>query len=342
MNSPIQKLQAAVIGCGRMGRLHAERLHDDGRAQVTAIFDEHRAAAERLRDELAPAAAVYATFEELLERAHVDAAVICTPTTFHFDQALACRRELQSHVLCEKPLADTRERIVALVEESRRDGLMFSVAYQRRHWAVYKTLRSELLSGRWGHVRSIVSHNAERWQQTIGGTWRDDPVSNPGGFVGDAGGHKIDIVVHLTDLAPVDVFARSEFCGSRVEIVTMATVQLSRGIPLSIDFVGNAESFAEDLHIQCSEGDLMLRRGRLWTARENQFHRLEPQFSDSNPVQGFLNTLIDGAINLAPAECALPVFDLTQAILMSGRERRVVPVSGCASFPAQVQPPPHQ
>lgn len=342
MNSPNQRLEFAVIGCGRMGRLHAERLRVDGRGRVVALFDEQRPTAERLRDELAPEAKVHTTFEDLLERARIDAAIICTPTSFHFEQAVACRRELHAHILCEKPLADTRQRTVSLVEESRRGNLLLSVAYQRRHWAVYKTLRSELLSGRWGPIRSIVSHNAERWQQTIGGTWRDDPVLNPGGFIGDAGSHKIDAVFYLTGLVPVDVFARSEFCGSRVEIVTMAAVRLSRGVPLSIDFVGNAESFAEDLHIQCREGDLMLRRGQLWTARENEWRRLESQFSESNPVEAFLNALIDGATNLAPAECAQPVFDLTHAILKSGRECRVVPIPDCDAPPDPVRPPLRQ
>jgi len=42
-----------------------------------------------------------------------------------------------------------------------------------------------------------------------------------------------------------------------------------------------------------------------------------------NPVSGFLDQLLLGTAPLAPPECALPVFDFTQAVLRSGRSGTV-------------------
>ena len=58
-------------------------------------------------------------------------------------------------------------------ELAQAQGRVFSLGYQRRHTALYRTIRREVQSGKWGAVRAVVSHNVENWQQTIGGTWRD-------------------------------------------------------------------------------------------------------------------------------------------------------------------------
>jgi predicted dehydrogenase len=319
-------LRFGIVGCGRMGRLHTERLHADGRGDVVAVCDapEQLPAARSLRDQLAPAAQVYADFEELLQKADLDAAVICTPTTLHLPQVLACRSR-DWHVLCEKPLAATREEILRLIDEARASRPLLSVAYQRRYWTAYRTLRREVLSGRWGEVRAVTSINAERWQQTIIGTWRDDPAVNWGGFIGDAGSHKIDAVFYVTGLVPVEVFATADLCGSRVEVVANVSARLERGVPLSMSFVGNSEAFNEDLHIHCAEADLKLRDCVLTVYRNGRPEPIGAPEPHSDPDAAFLD-LIGGASarNVAPPECALPVFDFTAAILESSRTGRPV------------------
>ena len=104
-------VKLGFIGCGAIARLHAERLLRDPRAQIVALFDENRAAAERLVGEVGNAQ-IYGSVAELIERAALDAVLICTPTLFHFEQVQACRQR-GLHVLCEKPLSDTREPTMA-------------------------------------------------------------------------------------------------------------------------------------------------------------------------------------------------------------------------------------
>jgi len=321
--SGMESLKFAILGCGRMGRWHAERLQADGRGMAVSLFDEDRNAAESLRRELAPDAVVHNSLDSLLDVTALDAVIVCTPTTAHFDQVRACR-ERGLHVLCEKPLADTRERIATLIEESQADPPLLAVGYQRRHWATFHTLRREVLSGRWGKVRAVTSHNVENWQQTIAGTWRYDPAINPGGFITDAGSHKLDAVFFITGLMPIDVVARTEKCGSRVEITATVSARLDGDVSLAMDFIGNAQFLAEDLHIHCEQADLMIRENRLWIGRNGCVEPFDDLETESNPVSRFLDVLLDGAVNMAPADCALPVFDLTAAILESGDSGCVV------------------
>ena len=304
-----------------MGRHHAEKIQNDGRGQVVALFDAHRPTAELLQRELAPTAQVAGNLDELAAMDRIEAAIICTPTAQHHAQAIACL-EQGWHVLCEKPLGSNRAEIQDLI--SRADmaaqrGITFSLGYQRRHTALYRTIRKEVRSGRWGHVRAVVSHNVENWQSTIAGTWRDDPAQNAGGFLTDAGSHKLDSIFYITGLSPLEAFARSQNWGSHVEIVTSVSALLSGDVTATIDFVGNAQYLGEDLTIHCQHADLMIRHGDLWIARNGAMERLKVDEPESTPVSSFLDSILSGSPEISPASAALPVYDLTQAILASGQ-----------------------
>jgi predicted dehydrogenase len=291
-----------------------------------ALYDTDRAAADRLQQALPGVVARYDDLDELLEHSGASAAIICTPTTSHFEQVRACRAR-GLHVLCEKPLAESRKRIDTLIAEAAEGGSHCMLAYQRRFWGNYRQLRSEVQSGRWGPVRAVTSHNVERWQPTIAGTWRDDPAINIGGFVGDAGSHKIDAAFFVTGLQPVEVFARSWNCGSRVEVVTSVSAVLEGDVPLCMDFIGNAQYLGEDLHIHCAAADLMIRDRRVWIGRGDKVKPIETVEPEANPVSGFIDLLDGTASNIAPFACARPVFEFTQAVLASSRSGGRVSVS---------------
>jgi len=323
---PATKLRLALVGCGRISRLHCERVAADGRATIVALFDPDAAAAQALRRETAAAAEVCPTIDSLLDRTEFDAAVVASPTHLHFEQASAFL-DRRIPVLCEKPLARTRREILDLSELSGKSGIPLSVAYQRRMWATYRVLRRLVRSGEFGPVRAVVSHNVENWQSTISGTWRDDPQMNPGGFIGDAGSHKIDAVFYVTGLNPIEVFARADRCGSRVEITASVAALLTGHVPLTMDFVGHGQHLGELLSVHCAEADVTLRDGELWLARQGKSERVPIAEADSNPISAFLDTILEDADNFAPPECALPVFDFTQGLLESARTGHSVRLS---------------
>ncbi|MEX0726704.1 MAG: Gfo/Idh/MocA family oxidoreductase [Planctomycetaceae bacterium] len=320
-------VRCAIVGCGRMGRWHAERLRDDGRGVVTALVDPSRETAIRLQHDFSPTGHVYDDFAEFLAAENdVDAVVICTPTPDHFPQIRGCRSR-GWHVLCEKPLAHTRDEIVTLIEECNAGGPILSVGYQRRYSSLFRTLRREVRSGKWGRIRAITSHNVENWQQTIGGTWRDNPAINRGGFIGDAGSHKLDMLFFLTGLKPISVTAHTDRCGSHVEIAAGVLARLEGDIPLMIDFIGHAQYLGEDLHIHCEHADLMIRDNKFFVGENGEVRELLCDEPNSNPAAGFLDEILEGADPVAPPECALPVFDMTTAILESSRMGETVRLS---------------
>jgi predicted dehydrogenase len=320
---PVGGIRLAIVGCGQIGRLHAQRIVADGRATIVALCDPMPDSMARLHSEFAPDACLFGDVGEMAAGCSLDAAVICTPTHQHFDQARLLRGR-GIPVLCEKPLADSRERIVQLIEEMRTGGPALAVAYQRRCWAVYRTLRREVQSGRHGPVRSLTAHVSEHWGQTIAGTWRDDPAFNPGGFIGDAGSHKIDMVFFVSGLEPREVFAHSDRRGTRVEIVTTLTGRLENDVALSMNFIGDSQHFREDFQVHCAEADLFYRDGSISVARHNKIDGLADLEPESNPNAAFLDLVSGAAANFAPPSVALPVWDFTQAALESARTKKLV------------------
>lgn len=314
-------IRFAIVGCGRMGWHHAEQLRADGRGVVTAVFDPNQSVAEQLCRELQLSAAIVPTFDELLSRDDIDAAILCTPTGFHFPQATPCL-ERGWHVLCEKPLANSREEILELIRrglESAQRKRIFAIGYQRRYWSGFRTLKREIASGRWGRVRAVQTHAVEFWQKSIAGTWRDDPAQNPGGYIGDAGSHKLDMIFHLTGLTPSEVFARTWKCGSGVEIVASVSAVLGDDVSCTVDFLGHAQHLSEDVSIHCERADLLLRHDKLWIARDGKLEPLPADEPDSSPISGLIDAILGIAPNLCPPECALPVFDFTRAIFRSAQ-----------------------
>lgn len=318
-----------IVGCGRMGLAHTARLASDPEATLAGFFDPDSEAARELQRRFSPDAEVADSLENLLEM-EADAVVIATPTTSHRDQVQAAA-ERGWHVLCEKPLAESRSSIDVMCDlaDSRPDQ-HFQLGYQRRFWTPYCRMKAELDSGAHGEVRAVVSVSAEKWRQTIADTWRDDPQINFGGFLGDAGSHKIDMLFYVTGLAARSVFAVSTKAGSHVEILTSVSGTLSNGATLTMSQTGLANSFTEELYVHCEHADLILRDGELWLGRDNERTQIKTPADEfgatsiSNPVSGFLDLLSGRSGNVAPFTCARPVFDLTEAILESASTRQVV------------------
>ncbi|QDU82260.1 putative oxidoreductase YvaA [Polystyrenella longa] len=320
VNNPVR---IGLIGCGRMGFHHAEQLLKSQKAQITLLHDVQRDNAERLRDQFNLSAHILTDLDPISNNSIVDACIISSPTGLHYEQTRLCL-EARIAVLCEKPLAHNPQQIEELNTISAQTGIPVSIAYQRRSSSEYRTLRREVLSGKWGPVRSISGHIIEDWQSTITGTWRDDVQSNWGGFVGDAGSHKIDCLFYATELQPQEVLAWTDCCGSQVEITAQVLARFSGDVRVAIDFVGNGHYLGEIIAIHCEHADVIVQDGHVYLAKNDEKQKIINLEPESTPVDEFLAMLLEGQENIAPLNCAMPVYQMTNAILESARQSRSI------------------
>src|SRR6185436_14741829 len=111
MSNPVR---FALIGTGNIAGFHADAIKQVPAARLVAAFS---------RGNPAPFAEKHGclavrSLEELLARDDVDAVCITTPSGAHGEPAIAAMRA-GKHVLCEKPLEITVEKIDAILAAAK-------------------------------------------------------------------------------------------------------------------------------------------------------------------------------------------------------------------------------
>ena len=97
------RLKVALIGLGRMGRVHAEALAKSATVEVVAVADPSPQSREFAKT-IFSSAAMFDNYEQALVHDRVEACVIASPTPLH-PQMVRDALAHGLHVLCEKPLA---------------------------------------------------------------------------------------------------------------------------------------------------------------------------------------------------------------------------------------------
>src|SRR5262245_19783176 len=106
----MQKIRAAVIGVGYLGRFHAQKYAQAADCELVAVVDARSESCQKVAAELGTRAV--ADHRELVGQ--VDAISVVTPTPAHF---AITRDFLQAgvHVLVEKPITETPEEARELI-----------------------------------------------------------------------------------------------------------------------------------------------------------------------------------------------------------------------------------
>jgi predicted dehydrogenase len=123
----VRKLHAAVIGAGRLGGLHAQKLARLESVDLVAVVDPVESRRNRLAAECRTKA--LADYRPLLGQ--IDAAVVAAPSEVHHPIALELLN-WGTHVLVEKPLCLTAAEADQLVHVARRNGAVLQVGHVER------------------------------------------------------------------------------------------------------------------------------------------------------------------------------------------------------------------
>ncbi len=95
------KIKFGIVGCGHIGKRHAEMVNRHPEAELLGVCDP-RPATETGADQFG--APVYAGMGEMLQQLpDIDVVNVCTPNGLHAKQSLMAL-EARKHVVCEKPM----------------------------------------------------------------------------------------------------------------------------------------------------------------------------------------------------------------------------------------------
>jgi len=106
----MNKLGAAIIGCGWVAEEYVKAFQTDERSEVRVLVSRNPANAERYRDRYNLHCAVETDAGKMLERDDVDIVAVCTPHNAHTQYVVAAA-EARKHIIIEKPVALTPEDV---------------------------------------------------------------------------------------------------------------------------------------------------------------------------------------------------------------------------------------
>lgn len=175
----------SVLGCGRIGRMHAQNLARHPSVELVSVFDVLPGTADEVARALGVRAA--ASAEEVLADRSVAAVLIATPTDTHVPLLTAAVRAGKA-VLCEKPIDLELARAEACWKEIAPLKPTVMIGFNRRFDPSFRALRERVAAGEIGGPELLVISSR-------------DPEPPPLSYVKVSGGLFRDMTIHDFDMA---------------------------------------------------------------------------------------------------------------------------------------------
>ncbi|MGL4406652.1 MAG: Gfo/Idh/MocA family oxidoreductase, partial [Notoacmeibacter sp.] len=121
-------LNFALLGAGRIGKVHAKAIAANPDAVLVAVADAFPQAAKALADAYHCAVK---TIDEIEADKSIDAVIICTPTTTHADLIERFARAKKA-IFCEKPIDLSLERVKTCLDVVKKAKAKLMVGFNRR------------------------------------------------------------------------------------------------------------------------------------------------------------------------------------------------------------------
>lgn len=213
VQSETTEIRPVIIGSGYIAGRHVAALAQLGirPAGVWSPNEASRNRAAKLWD-----TAVAASLEELLDLPGTTHAHICSPPMQHEEAILlAAARGLT--IVCEKPLAPTREAANRAVEAIDAAGVESYLTFNRRLDGGIQQLRRVIAEGGLGRIVSVFGSYRQQWNAAPSSRdWRFNPeLVGPSRVVTEIGSHWFDLAEFVLDQKISAVSAMSTSMGKR-------------------------------------------------------------------------------------------------------------------------------
>ncbi|MCI8982613.1 MAG: Gfo/Idh/MocA family oxidoreductase [Hungatella sp.] len=210
----------AIIGCGVIAQTHARalRLLEKEGCRLYALCDIVPEKADALGREYG-AERIYYEDEEVFADPKVDVVCVCVPSGTHGQICIEAARA-GKHIVCEKPMEITPEKMEAVTKAVRESGVKMQCIFQRRLMPAAAAVRKAVAEGKLGklcmaearlnYYRDQAYYDSAGWR----GTWDQDG----GGALMNQGVHGIDLILWML--------------GEKVQTIYGCAQTLARKIPV--------------------------------------------------------------------------------------------------------------
>jgi len=145
-----------IAGLGSIGRRHFRNLIALGEKDIVLL----RTRKATLPDDELAGYPVETDIHEALKKHKPDAMIVANPTALHLDIAIPAA-EAGCHILLEKPISDSLDRVEELKKAAQKSGSKILVGFQFRHHPTLNKARELIQSNALGKVLTVHAHWGE-------------------------------------------------------------------------------------------------------------------------------------------------------------------------------------
>lgn len=177
-------IRFALLGAGRIGKVHAGALAATADARLVAVADP---VAEAARAIAQASGAEIRTIDAIEAAGDVDAVVVATPTDTHADLVERFARAGKA-IFCEKPIDLSVARVRACLRVLEETGTPMMLGFNRRFDPHFTALKAQIEAGAVGTVEMATITSR-------------DPGPPPVSYIRSSGGIFRDMTIHDFDMA---------------------------------------------------------------------------------------------------------------------------------------------
>ncbi|MBX2823768.1 MAG: Gfo/Idh/MocA family oxidoreductase, partial [Gammaproteobacteria bacterium] len=146
-------LNIAILGCGRIGAMHADNIAAHPRATLAGVFDVHQPSVDAVCSK--HGVTQFDSAEAAINAGEVDAILIASPTALHVDH-IEMGVKAGKPILCEKPIDLSLERVNALKERISGANVPIMLGFVRRFDPGHAAAQQAAARGEIGEVHQVI------------------------------------------------------------------------------------------------------------------------------------------------------------------------------------------
>lgn len=240
-------MKFGIIGAGMIGHFHAKAITAMNGGELHSVFDLRGEAAEKLASEYG--AKAYSDMAAFLADPELEIVTIGTPSGSHLDPSLAALNA-GKHVICEKPLEVTVERIDQQMAAAKANGKTIAAVLNRRFHPGMDAFKKAADEGRFGKLTSASCY--VKWYRDQAyydsAAWRGTWALDGGGALMNQSIHTIDALIYLA--GPIKSVQANTACLAHTDIevedIAVAIVEFENGARGVIE--GSTCTWSKDGH----------------------------------------------------------------------------------------------
>lgn len=224
------ELKVALVGCGKVGKLHCQALQQCPGAKLVALVDASETRSAQYAAEFGGVS--YTRLDKMLAEVKPDVVLIATPHPLHREPTIEALTA-GAHVLVEKPLAASVEDCDAMIGAARRSGRTLGVISQRRFFEPVLRMKQAIDAGKIGKpiLGSFIMYSWRSLEYYKSDPWRGKWDTEGGGVLVNQSPHQLDILRwFMGPVAEVQgYFSTLNHPGVEVEDTAVASLRFVNG-----------------------------------------------------------------------------------------------------------------